>query len=568
MSFAEKVGRRLRDLGLLEPGDDVQHVIKGRKGISPYAFVARWVPRLTSRRIIVVTRRSILVLRARRPRSISPGAVSTCDRDTRLGPLVTRWSHARLGHEAIWIPKRFRPEVDAADASRNPYVSEPGKQPVHDIRGGGSANVFLVLAGPALLVGGHDVLSGTITEAQWTGVAFAAAGALMAAAGVGLLVDEWRQSWAPHIALLAGLVGIALGLYLFVNQLSYVDGARRLLPALWAGWVVACVIAIVRRPRSESSGTQSKTVGADGFWVATLARLSSLGIGATLVVSLLQFGLAQVQSAPNSAAWGLDISPQLGDDGQSLDRVMHDFSVHVTLKNPTGSEVQILRSTYALFGTGLSPLAGIDEDFGQRLKQSPPAGRFQGRYTSYGPRELLEVGEFLTISFPLQPGQEYVAEFELAVPEDALSKYRILRLETNFSVARGSRLRVTAFAQSDIGACSYRGRAADQCTVTQWQIVPPGWLWSITHGGQTVETVQGLRFKAVNVGQQSSAGAIHSDASWLYQCITRDVGQMPAPPGYSVCDPSRIEPDLEAFFGLGYLSPVVYEQPILAPRQP
>jgi hypothetical protein len=444
--------------------------------------------------------------------------------------------------------------------------------PTQDIRGGGAANVFLALAGPALLVGGHDVLSGTITEARLTGGAFAAAGALMAAAGVGLLVGEWRQSWGPHIALLAGVVGVALGLYLFVNQLSYLDGARRLLPILWAGCALACVIAIVRRPKSESNATQSnladRIVGTDGFWVTTLARLSSVGISATLVVSLLQFGFAQVQSAPNSAAWGLNISPQLGDDGQSLDRLMHDFSVHVTLKNPTGSQVQVLRSTYALLGTGLSPLAGTDEDFGHRLQQSLPAGQFQARYTSYGPRELLEAGEFLTIPFMLQAGQEYVAEFELAVPEQELSKYRILRLETNFSVAKGSRMNVGAFTQSGIGACTHGGKAADQCVVAQLHIVSPGWLWSISQGGQIVETVEGLRFKAVNVGQQSSPGEIHSDASWLYQCITRDVGQMPAPAGYSVCDPSRIEPDLEAFFGLGYLSPVVYEQPIVAPRQP
>jgi hypothetical protein len=417
-----------------------------------------------------------------------------------------------------------------------------------------SAAIFLILGALASAVGLHDLFRGTIIEAQLYGAAVAAAGILMLVAGARLLVDTWRQAWGAQTALLAGFAGAVLGASLLIDQFNYVDGGRRLLLGVWAGWIVACVIAIVVRPRPRPAPGTSH----DGRAWPVAATLSSLGISATLVFSVVQFWYEQAKSSSSNNAYGLSISEQLVDGGQLVNRPFHQFAVHVMLKNPTGFEVQVLRSTYGVFGRSVTVQSGSDADFVSRLVTSRLNGTFNSRYVTYGPRQLVEEGEMLTTPAVLQSEQEFTIDFQLLLPQEQLSKFDYLRLETNFIVAKSSRLHASISSPRSIGACSAAVGTADQCIVTEWRIASPGWLWSLTKGGQKIETVEGLK---------TTAAGDQNQAAWITSCILRDQGDTTAL-GNPVCDDPRRDEALERFFDLGYLSPVEYDAPIQTARQP
>ncbi|MHB8718618.1 MAG: hypothetical protein ACYDAC_06970 [Candidatus Dormibacteria bacterium] len=105
MSMVDAVQRML-------PGERVQAVCTAQTGVYPLLW---WLPygefltMLNGRRLVAVTDRSIVVMRAgrflgstRRPQAV----LCAVPRTTPVGPFRKRWAHVDIGSERLWIHQR------------------------------------------------------------------------------------------------------------------------------------------------------------------------------------------------------------------------------------------------------------------------------------------------------------------------------------------------------------------------------------------------------------------------------------------------------------------------------
>jgi hypothetical protein len=120
MALRDKL--RNRSAPFLEPDEQIQSVFLAQTGPTPwlagavgiliYAFIAKY-------RIIVATDHSIVVLKAGAMTPAKPKAVvERLPRNTQLGPFnASVWGKVTLGTERHWVHRRFKKDVEAADAA-------------------------------------------------------------------------------------------------------------------------------------------------------------------------------------------------------------------------------------------------------------------------------------------------------------------------------------------------------------------------------------------------------------------------------------------------------------------
>jgi len=120
MALRDKLRERAQPY--LEPGETIQAVFLAQTGPTPwlagafgaiiYAFFAKY-------RVVVVTDRGILLLKAGAFAPAKPkGLEQRLPRNGRLGPFQGKvWGKVQIGGERHWVHRRFRDDVEAADAA-------------------------------------------------------------------------------------------------------------------------------------------------------------------------------------------------------------------------------------------------------------------------------------------------------------------------------------------------------------------------------------------------------------------------------------------------------------------
>lgn len=131
---------KLRDAAApyLQPGERVDQVILAQANASPWLYlgfafglVGVVAAAVIKPLIIAVTDQSIIVLQGSRFRATRAKALlARLPRHTRLGPAPGRlWSKVEVAGQRLWIPGRFRPEVEAADAALPEPPPDAGPPP-------------------------------------------------------------------------------------------------------------------------------------------------------------------------------------------------------------------------------------------------------------------------------------------------------------------------------------------------------------------------------------------------------------------------------------------------------
>lgn len=388
-----------------------------------------------------------------------------------------------------------------------------------------SSTILFLLGTPALVVGAHDVLAGADVPTQLTGVLYGAAGGVMLGSAVGLLVKEWRQTWAPHMALIAGVTAFFLSASLFFLQLRYRDGPRAFLLGVWAVCAVAAIAAIWLRPAPQQIVTQALSRAGTGdatptigFWPRSVARLSSLLVPAGLVFSIFQFWYVSVPTG-RQFTYALTLSQTLTDQGKEAhDSSIHSFLIDFHIKNPTSREIRIIRTDYELYGSREVGQPGSTPQFAEQLQKDRKAGTaVSARFLTYGPSDLLEVGTATGPPGVIAPSAEEHTRLAVGLPESEVKNYSHLALITTLLVAN-NRFHTTddgPFRENQVPCLN----GYDQCTVTAWKAAPPGWLWLITRGRQLLETFQNFDLGS---GGPLAKGFVNTSEF----CIEEDLGQL------------------------------------------
>src|ERR1700730_16584963 len=231
------------------------------------------------------------------------------------------------------------------------------------------------------------------------GMDLAAVGLLMVVAGICLGFETWGRTRGRLLALLAGISGLLLSVYLFAIQLDYRAGHRSFLLVAWAAAGIACAFAIWRRPlparESKSRPGAIQASPAESRANQIVSRLASLGVTLGLGFSLLQFWYTYQYTPSQSRSFSLTVSSTLTDLGPlSRDPQMHSLYVHTIIKNPGGSEIKVLQSAYAVAGVRTRGTSGTKKYLADRLRKRQPTWDDVGRYSEDSDPELLQIGTF------------------------------------------------------------------------------------------------------------------------------------------------------------------------------
>jgi hypothetical protein len=117
MALRDKLAERAAPF--LEPGEQVQEAFSALAGFSPWLRALGALAALLSKpRIVVVTDKAVLVMRAGRLLGTRPlELLARLPRATRIGPLSGQlWMKTTLNGETVWIHRRFKQDVERADA--------------------------------------------------------------------------------------------------------------------------------------------------------------------------------------------------------------------------------------------------------------------------------------------------------------------------------------------------------------------------------------------------------------------------------------------------------------------
>jgi hypothetical protein len=106
---------------LLEPGEQIQSVVRAQTGPSPWLGVLTYLFFFFIKYVLIVaTDRRIAVVRSGMwSQAGAKEILETHARETRLGPVTgSVWARLQLGGTRYWVHRRFFKDVEAADAGR------------------------------------------------------------------------------------------------------------------------------------------------------------------------------------------------------------------------------------------------------------------------------------------------------------------------------------------------------------------------------------------------------------------------------------------------------------------
>jgi hypothetical protein len=107
-----------RSQPLLPEGAVIRQAFSCQTGPNPmWAAITAFIFVSIKYRIVAVTDDAIYVMDSSKLKLAPKQIIATLPRSTRIGPVSGLWTRVQLGDERVWINKRFRKDVEAADAA-------------------------------------------------------------------------------------------------------------------------------------------------------------------------------------------------------------------------------------------------------------------------------------------------------------------------------------------------------------------------------------------------------------------------------------------------------------------
>jgi hypothetical protein len=506
----------------VQPGERVRQVFLAQGGPSPYAWVVMWLlGPFVPLRIVVVTDRRILLLRASRlsparPKALHP-VVDRLPLETWRTPLVRgTWCRIVLASHGLWVQRQFYPQILAVDKDLDgPSSTETSRSPV-DPRGGGTANVLLPMGLFTAILGIWDASRALGDQERFLGALFALAGLTMLAAGICLLSSSWRDEWGRPLGILAGVAGLAVGAYFAASQIGF-PGARFL--GFWVGdsrvfWfgvvlMAAAALALWRLPRPDESATTNPTSeggaasenGGSKRAKTVTTVLASVGAFATLLLGVVQFWYTnQYLPAKGGAALTATANIKELQPGDQTGR-FRMFAVTMRVKNIGATKTQVLSSLYTVAGGRVAKADYSDHNFFSRAAQDTEGDQLPtldprvSRYAAQANYDLLKFGEVVSEGWYFEPAEEFSTQIIVSVPNEVVSSYQFLNLSMDFRVAKGNRLNPDFYGapvhQAQLIAAAKRDHT--QYIVTERPIRPLSQLQRLTRGTHTYASILDMR---------------------------------------------------------------------------
>lgn len=349
--------------------------------------------------------------------------------------------------------------------------------------------LFIVIGGVmgllAFAAGVFDALTARPLESHLFGVALAVVGAGLFVGAACELYRPWRRTLAVDVAFWSGIASLAITVYLLSLGLPLTT------ELVWVWIVVICAFAAsgilslftFRAWWPEmSQPTVPNPTSRTPWWI-----LSGIGITASLLFSIFQFWYAGASTSSKVQGWGVNLVAQLKDDGpQRRDSRLHNFTIHVFLKNSSGEQLRLVNSLYVVSGITLNPALPDDQAFAKRLE----TGITVARYTDHAKRDLLEYGRVVAPNSFVQSTEELTNDIHLELPNGVLDAYNALALWVQVELIRSDDVIVAPNTQPDILSaaedCRANGRSNLWCKATKWKLERPSLLWWVIRGDQVL----------------------------------------------------------------------------------
>ena len=259
-----------------------------------------------------------------------------------------------------------------------------------------------VLGLAATVIGVHDAVDATEINVRLAGALLLIAGILMLSGSVGLVR---RTEVGLSLAIIAALLGVLIGIMMFVTQVANDEPDRRL--AAWALIIVAsgatayCVRAVV-----------SPAERAKNIWSRLPVLKSAISIG--VLASVAQFWYSQMY-VPATAPPILTLEMKVGKVTRRAGHLIIEGSVVV--RNASDTKVALLASTLDMKGTRLTSAQIKPDIFAGVVRDAESAAfRMANRYVVHGPERVISHGRLLSDTF-LDAGEAVTVPIITWLPE-------------------------------------------------------------------------------------------------------------------------------------------------------
>jgi hypothetical protein len=332
--------------------------------------------------------------------------------------------------------------------------------------GHGGAAVWLVLLGlGSVVVGGHDLLAGRGIGSRLAGMFLLGAGLLLIGGAAALLS---RRPAGHAVALVAALMGTAIGLLLSLTQVANDEPDRRL--AAWAAIVVLSFLAALAVWRAAPTSERR---------AATWKRLRLLNsvVSVGVLLSAVQFWYSSIH-LPTTAAPSLTIELEL-ERGVTRKGLVA-LRGRAVVRNTSGAKVSTLGSVLAVRGREIAPWTLGAREFGEQVRTSVVDGTIApGRFAQVTATRLVQSQSLVAPGTWFEPGESVTVPILAWIPRKQFDE---AELTASIYVSRGARLR------NDLAVphtYAERGRL-----VTVMQVPESGWLQALTQGDRFVRVEQ------------------------------------------------------------------------------
>ena len=425
-----------------------------------------------------------------------------------------------------------------------------------------AASIFIMLGLPIGFLGLWDLSSALTLEYRLLGLVFVVVAAAMLAAAYCISYKELRYAWGFTIGASAGVLGVGVGLYLFISQWGY---PHRRLVILWGIFTAFSTLSLLLLPRSDpkvstpDGNTAPRATSPPEInprrWSAFTKAVASLGISATLIWGAMEFWYSN-QYIPSTLGAALVISPTFKDVGPLGG--LRVFSVEVVVKNTSSTKVRVLTSLYKVEGARNTELVKSDASFFSQF-DTVGRGRTVSRFHDGDTEDIVQFGKLLEDNWYFEPGEELRTQLLIYVPPH---KYDRLRFIADIVVAKGSRLILEEQSHDDstIKITHDDRHPYDmQLSVREWPLKQVSNIRGITKGRHAVDIIVLL------VGRMQNATRNISGYPTLLVCIDQADRNLQA---IAKADPKAVCPDkksyrdeLQDFYGMIRTS-TEYEVPI------
>jgi hypothetical protein len=357
-----------------------------------------------------------------------------------------------------------------------------------------------ILGLPTLLLGTVDALTAHTVDARLLGLALVVDAIVLLCAAV---LQLWRAVGhdAPTgLTFWAGIGSLVLAAYVLYLQLT--------LTTNWV-WLGVCVmfsvtggVALILSFIDSRSGSTVPNHSSLTPWTV----LAAAGVSATLLFSMFQFWYTGASTASKTVVYGVTLATQLKYDGtHGTDQHLHNFTIHVSVKNTSGQQLQLVRSLYVVTALAFTPTPVDDADFSSRFRDQHPS-----RFARKESETVVQFGSAYNENAILPVTEEASHDLHMQLPESVLTNYNALALWTQIQFMGADYVRLVQTEPSINGGavgCYFNRQRVERCELHEWDLESPSWTWKMMKGGAVLDD----RLLVNSSGSEQSV--------WLDSCV-------------------------------------------------